>query len=76
MKKIIFILFILLLISGCESSPTGKGVIDPEFNEKIGECVRLCDDGSQSEEAFRNSCSKILEFGGEETFNDYLEQCR
>jgi len=77
MKKELFILFVLVLfISGCGESPTGKSVVDnEEVNEKILECVKLCNDGSNTEEYFENSCAKILKFGGEETFNDYISQC-
>ena len=77
MKKEVFVLFVIfsLFISGC-SGITGKGVINTERNEKIEECVKLCDDGTHVDGYFYNSCSKILEFGGEETFNDYLEKCK
>ena len=78
MKKEIFILLVVvLLISGCSGIPTGKGVaeVDPEVNEKIQECINLCgDEGSEDE--FYRSCSQIYEYGGEELFNDYVNQCR
>jgi len=76
MKRIIFILFVplLLILSSCGGTPTGKGVV--EVNEKIERCVELCDDGAHVEGYFYNSCSKILEFGGEEIFNEYLEKCK
>ena len=78
MKKEAFALFLifLLFISGC--GITGKGVASSDSNadKRILECAKLCNDGSQSEEEFINSCSKILQYGGEETFNDYVDSCR
>lgn len=79
MRRIIFVLFVisLLVLSGC-SGITGKGVTTSEkkIDDKISECVKLCNDGSQSEEYFINSCTKILQYGSEEVFNDYLESCK
>ncbi|OGM80761.1 hypothetical protein A2366_01190 [Candidatus Woesebacteria bacterium RIFOXYB1_FULL_33_9] len=77
MKKIIFLFFVLglLVLSGC-AGITGRGVTDPAVNEKIQECVRLCDDKAHTEEYWVNSCQKILEYGGEETFNEYLKECK
>lgn len=76
MKKELFALFVLVLfISGCDGI-TGKSVVDEkDVNERVLECVRLCDDGAHVEGYFENSCTKILEFGGEETLNDYIAQC-
>lgn len=78
MKKEAFALFLifLLFISGCNI--TGKGVVisDNNADKRIIECAKLCNDGSQSEEEFINSCTKILQYGGEKVFNDYLESCK
>ena len=83
MKKVIFafIVLSLLIISGCkEDTLTGKSVIDAKedlvVNEKISECVKSCSDGSQSTEEFLNSCTKILQYGGEKVFNEYVEVCK
>ena len=74
MKKV-FILFVFVsLISGCEGI-TGK-VVDEEVDERVLECARLCDDGAHVDGYFENSCAKILEFGGEETLNDYMNECK
>ena len=83
MKKVIFafIVLSLLIISGCkEDTLTGKSVIDAKedlvVNEKISECVKSCSDGSQPIEEFLNSCTKILQYGGEKVFNEYVEVCK
>jgi len=83
MKRLILILIVssLLAVSGCSdnSGITGKGVFnsqDTGISEKINECVKLCNDGSQSAEEFFNSCTKILQYGGEKVFNDYIKACK
>lgn len=82
MKKLafLFLVLILLVVSGCkDASLTGKSVVDAPKDSanstKIGACVELCNDGSMSVEEFYNSCSKILEFGGDEVLNDYVNSC-
>lgn len=76
MKKVIFILIVLsLFISGCSGIPTGKGVLDPEVDERIIECMELCGE-KDSEEEFYKSCSQIYKYGGEELFNEYMETCK
>lgn len=77
MKKVVILFVLVLLISGCSGIPTGKGVVDvdPVVNEKIQECINLCGEGD-SRDKFYRSCSQIYEYGGEELFNDYVNQCR
>ena len=76
-----FLVIVLLSVSGCSNNSeiTGKGVFnaqDKGISEKISECVKSCDDGSQSPEEFLNSCTKILQYGGEKVFNNYVETCK
>tara|TARA_Y100000310_G_C20339804_1_gene649240 strand:- start:99 stop:326 length:228 start_codon:yes stop_codon:yes gene_type:complete len=74
MKKILILFVFVLLISGCEGI-TGKVVDEKIVDERVLECVRLCDDGAHVDGYLEKSCANILEFGGEETLNDYMNEC-
>jgi len=83
MMKLAFILFVmsLLVLSGCRESVTGKSISEPEkkieiIDGKIEECAKACNDGAKPEEYYLNSCSKILQYGGEKVFDAYVEACR
>jgi len=80
MKKVFFILLVsVLLISGCSGIPTGKGVVenlqDDVDDGKIRECMELCGE-KDSEAEFYKICSQIYKYGGEELFEDYMNECR
>jgi len=83
MKKVIFAFLVLslLVVSGCKESLTGKSVAEPQneaevSDERINECVKVCNDGTKLGEYYINSCSSILKYGGEKVFNDYVESCK
>ena len=77
MRKIIFALLVLslLILSGCNEI-TGRGITDDSKDNKIDECVNICNDNSKTEEEFLTSCTQILQYGGEKVFNDYVESCK